>query len=586
MREQKSCGRMRGGYVRALALLCGLLAQAAVFLLAFAPARAMENGGQGFGETETETAAVPRAVHLDIDTAHCYAGMDNSYAQGYIPTAEDGAVRLVVPFVADGPLRGGCLTAELVMGENAPFVYANIRRQVQKETYLFEQSTDVYLFRCDIQLEQNRRGGKYPVLVRAVGYSEAGERAELACRLYITVAGGGAAGVPSTEDPDYVLPGPDHPSGEPGADDPSTDPSTEPPTDSSTGPSAEPSTDPSAEPPTEEPATEPFTEEPAAEEPADISGGGYADYGGSSGGAQTEKIYRQPKLMLLQEGLPKDALLAGQSMPLALSLQNMNESEAIYNLKVTVKPAQEQLSLSAPTFYFGRVYPKETIALPTQVSADANAAAGKAAVTLSYEYENEKGTSYSGSEEFVLTVVQPVQAALEGFQIAGQVYSMETVESPVQIRNLGKATIYNAQVELAGEGLFATGTVFAGNLEAGASYDGTLRIYVGNKNMASISDTGAQTDDSAYGAASGTVTLTYEDASGEKFAQTQEFSTVIQKPQMVELTVTEGEKQTNQWWVAALVLVFLLLLLVTAAMGVRLRKSRNALADLLAADRR
>lgn len=567
MRGKKICFQNRIRLLLALVFLPALVS-ADISAECARPEPEGEPGGaaqisEAIGADGTQTEA--REVHLDIDTEHRYAYMDASYAQGYIPLVQKDTVRLVVPLVADGRLRGDRLTAELVMGENAPFVYANTRKEVRKETYLFEKSLDVYLFCCDIRLEKKRANGKYPVLVRAVGYSEAGAKAELSCRLYITVSDGADAGSfagPSTEDPDIVLPPPDEPAAEPATEEPSTEPVTD-----------------------ESSAEEPSTEDPGAFSGGDFSGGGYSSYGGGSGGEQTEKIYRQPRLMLLPEGLPKGTLPAGQSMSFCLSMQNVNESEGIYNLKVTVKPAQEQLSFSVSSFYFGRVYPGETISLPTEVSAGANAAAGKSAVAVSYEYENEKGTSYSGAEEFSLDISQPVQAALEGFQIAGQVYSMETVESPVQIRNLGKTMIYNARAELSGEGLFATGTVFAGNLDAGASYDGTVRIYVGNKNMTSISDTGAETDDNAYGPASGALTLTYEDASGEKFVQVQEFSTVIRKPQMVELTVKEEETQTNQWWAASLVLIILFFLILLITLGVRLRKSKNALADLLAAGR-
>ncbi len=600
-------------------------------------------------------------VHLDIDTDHAYASMNTSYAQGYIPVIQNDRVFLVVPFVADGPLQNDRLTVELIMGENAPFVYANYRKNVKKETYLFEKSVDAYVFACAIDLEPQRINGKYPVLVRAVGYSESGRKTELACRIYITISDGRNPGS-STQDPSAqptqdpsVQPTQDpsvqptqDPSAQPTQDpsvqptqdpsarptqdpsvqptqdpsvqptqdpsvqpmqdpsdrptqDPSVqpmqDPSVQPTQDPSVQPTQDPSVQPTGEPdmdelypdglPTDEPsAGEPSTEEPATEMPAELgsfSGGSYGGYTDGGSGGETEKIHRQPRLMLLAGGIPEEPLLAGQRMELNLSMQNMNENEAIYNLKISVKPAAEQISLSTSSFYFGKVYPKETITLPTAVSAAANAPAGRMPVTISYEYENEKGTAYSGTEEIVLDICQSVQVSLEGFQLPAQVYSMETIESGVQIRNVGKTMIYNAQVEFQGEGLFATGTVFAGNLDAGTAGEGTLRIYVGNKNMTALSDAGAGTDDSAYGPASGTLTLTYEDAYGEKYSQTQEFSTVIQKPQTIELTVEKEEVQTNQWWAASLVLLVLLFLVILIGMALRLRKSRRALEDLLAA---
>lgn len=329
----------------------------------------------------------------------------------------------------------------------------------------------------------------------------------------------------------------------------------------------------------------PVPDLPAEEEPVN-SGFGYSGEGymgfGYSGGTQAERIWRQPKLLLLPESLPKEPLPAGQSVSWCLSAQNANGNESIYNLKVTVKPAQEEIVLGVSSFYFGKVAPKGSISLPLEVSVGADAPAGRIPVTVSFEYENVKGTVYSDTEDFSVEISQPAQAVIEGFQIPGMVYSMETVELPVQIINTGKATIYNARVELEGEGLFAVGPVFAGNVEAGGSCEGTLRVYVGNKNMTSLEEAGAAADEGAYGPAAGTLIFTFEDACGEQYRQSQEFSTVIREPQMVELTVGEPEARTNQWWVPSLVLLLLVFFLILLLMEMRLRRSRNILADLLA----
>ena len=80
--------------------------------------------------------------------------------------------------------------------------------------------------------------------------------------------------------------------------------------------------------------------------------------------------------------------------------------------------------------------------------------------------------------------------------------------------------------------------------------------------MESISQYDAEAEESAYGQTAGTLTLTYEDADGEVYTQTQEFTTVIEKPQIVELTVEKETVQTNEWYGAVLVLLVLLFLLI------------------------
>lgn len=525
--------------------------------------------------------AAQGATGLEIDTAHVYENMRTSYAQGYIPIVENDTVHLVIPFIANGKLKGDRLVTGLSIAKNAPFIYANFQKEVKKETYLFEERTEVYLFQCDISLEQQRKNGKYPVIVHASGYTEEGTLVQAAYRLYITITDG-KENEPVTEPPT------DEPVTEPPADEPVTEPPadepvTEPPADE---PVTEPSADePVTEPPTDEPAAKPPTgdEEPPLSPGGDTGymGGGYSSGDYSGGMADTEKIYHQPRLLLESNNLSGQRIEAGQVRKFETVFSNKSESDSIYNLKVTLKTADASLSLTTTSFYFGRVYPQETITLSAYAETAKNAETGKQAVTFLFEYENEKGTVYSATEEAFLEIYQPAQAVLEGFTIAPKVYSQETVETAVQIRNTGSAAIYRARIELEAAGLFATEAVTAGTVEAGAVFDGSMRIYVGNKNMESITQYDAQTGENAYGQTAGTLTLTYEDAYGVTYTQTQEFTTVIEKPQVIELTVEKEEEEKNGWYGAVLVMLTLLFLLIISILGIRLKKSRDRLTDLL-----
>lgn len=640
-------------------------------------------------ETDMGTTEESR-VYLGIDTAHVYENMDSSYSQGYIPKVENGTVHLVVPFLASGPLKNDCLDVELDLGENAPFVYANYRKEVRRSELYSGETPDpveTYLFCCDIALESNRRNGKYPVTVRAVGYSEAGYRAELTSRIFITVADGRDPGSDQTEAPEpgtQTPPGqtdpgepdtegpplivPDDPGGdsgpagsgdegggqdpgqnggqsgetdpggskpgEPGTEEPGTEqpPTTEPPAE-------EPGTE---EPLTEEPGTkEPLTEEPDTEEtlPNDLGAGGGYSGGGYAGGGDTvgsvERVHRQPKFLLLSDSLDGEQLTAGQEYAFTTVFQNVTGDEPVYNMKVTLKTESEAIDFSCSSFYFGKVRAQETVSLPTCLSVKPNAQAGKAAVLFDFDYENDQGTAYTATEEVELDIYQPSQLVLEGFRLAPQLYSTDTVDGNFAVHNAGKAAVYNVRIDFAGQGLFSTGSAFAGNLEAGASFEGELRIYVGNKTMKSLGDIGTASPDGAeegdagtagsdgaeegdagaagsdgaeegdagaagsdgaaagntgsadekYGQTTGTLMLTYEDAYGEVYTQTQEFATEILEPQVVKLSVEKPEEQTNQWQAAVLVLTCVIFLLILAFMGWRLRRSKSALADLLAAQR-
>ncbi len=296
--------------------------------------------------------------------------------------------------------------------------------------------------------------------------------------------------------------------------------------------------------------------------------------------AAEEKVIHQPKLLLESNNLAAEKIQAGSQREFVTCFRNKSRTDAIYNLSVSVKPADETVSLTAASFYFESISPQDMIAISTVACVSPGAAQKKLPVEFLFSYETEEGMAYNSSETAWLEIFQPVQASMEGFSLAEKVFSMETAYAQLQIRNTGRAPIYNARVDLNAPGLFPTESVFAGTLDSGASYSGSMKIYVGNKNMESIRQADADTGESAYGSTSGALTLTYEDAFGQSYTQTQDFSTYIQEPEIIELTV-EKKVETNSWWPSVLAGTVFFFSAALAVMGWRLRRSRQKLEDLL-----
>lgn len=299
---------------------------------------------------------------------------------------------------------------------------------------------------------------------------------------------------------------------------------------------------------------------------------------------EQEEIIHQPKLILESNSLAEEKIQCGSEREFVTCFRNRSRTDAILNLSVTVRPADDSISLKTTSFYFDRVCPQEAVTISTAACVSPSAEQKKTSVEFSFSYENEKGMSYESSETAFLESFQPVQASVEGFDLASKLFSMETVSSPIQVRNIGRAPIYNAQVTVNAPGLFPVGTFFAGNLEAGASCDGSMKLYVGNKNMTSINHADADTGPDAYGSVAGTLTLSYEDAYGQTYTAAQEFTTYIQEPEVIELSV-EKEPETNSWWPPILLMTVLFFSVILAVMAWRLQKSRHKLEDLLLEER-
>lgn len=554
----------------ALAVWCGVSLAAGEAVNAGEPEEKIEQQEEVLGENDAEK------IYLGIDTVHVYETMSSSFSQGYIPVIEGDTVHLAVPFTASGELKNHQLTVGLDLGTDGPFVYANYQKIVEKKVYTFDEAqTETYLYLCDIGLDQERMNGKYPVTVKAAGYTEQGKKAELEYRIFITVTDGKNPSEAADKNQDK-----DQQENE-GTDGGDQDKGNQ--NNASQGGSNQ-----GAENLIRHEESESGDEKGLG----DTSGEGESfggmsargdSFGGTfAGGGSGEEVVHQPKIILESNNLSGVRSKAGETKDFVLSFKNRSRNEKICNLKVTAKAAEDTVTLQDSSFYYDSVAPQETIELSTVAVISPVAEQKNIPVEITFEYENDKGTAYMGTEQASISVYQPVNAVVEGINLPAIVYSLENVNVNMQIRNVGKAPVYNVQVQLEGAGLFPMETAFAGNMEAGESIDAGMRIYVGNKNMTEAGQGEEGGDEEKYGSVTGKLILTYEDAFGEVYSQEQEFVTVIQKPQLTELKVEKEKKETNQWWAVVFVLVILLFSGLTGVMGWKLRKSRNRVADFLA----
>lgn len=473
-------------------------------------------------------------IHLGLDTVHVYEKMNTSFAQGYLPAIEGNTVHLTVPFTSSGELKDSRISVSLDLGEQAPFVYASYQKQVEKQVFTFEdQQVETYLYQCDIPLQPERINGSYPVIVKAVGYDRKGKEIRLEYRVFVTVTDG--------KDPSQKEESEDVP-------------------------------------PQEE--QEPTLEGDGIEDQNEMDMGFSAGGGGEESAG--EEVTHQPKMLLVSNTLNGESILAGEEKELKLTFKNSSREEKICNLKITGKAGEDTIALKTGSFYFESVAPQETIELTTTLLVSPAAEQKNIPLEFSFDYENDQGTAYTGTEQVGISVRQSVQAVMEGFTLPEKVYALENITAGLKIRNMGRAPVYNVRVELSGEGLFPVESIFAGNMEAGASFDGSMKIYVGNKKMETAGEETEGDEKEKYGSVTGKLMLTYEDAFGKTYTQEQEITTVIQKPQITELKVEKEKKETNQWWVVSLVLVFMLFAGILMIQGRKLKENKDLLADMRA----
>lgn len=484
--------------------------------------------------TETPEAEDKKA-QLAIDSEHIYEGMEQSFAQGYVPAVKENVLYLAVPFTVRGSLKEQELTVGLDLGKekDAPFVRANYQKKVEKKEYAFgEEKVQAWLYQCEIPLREDRINGSWPILIRAKGISSDGSESTLEYRLFVTISDGKELG------------------GNTGGTGDGTDGGDLPGADSGTG--------------------------GGDSAPGDVPAGPDPGGGISSGAGGSDEVLHMPKLLLESCSLSGQRLTAGSEYELELKLKNRNKQRKACNLKVTLSPGEEALMLEKNSEYFEEVDPGEVITLTTSLSVGAGAEQKTTALELQFEYEDEKGTACTGTEKVLLTVSQPVEVELEEFQLEDTVYSLDTISGQIQVLNTGKAPVYNVQVKLELPGFFPKSDFFAGTLEGGQAGGGTIDIFVGTKNMEKAGQAAEGSDEEKYGRTEGKVILTFEDAYGEVYTREQEIASSIAKPQVMELKVPKEEQQeSNQWWIAPGILLILLLLGIIAVLAIKLKKRQG-----------
>lgn len=502
--------------------------------------------------TEPATEApVSEKVHLGIDNRHRYEGMEQSFADGYQPEIRDGKLYLTVPFTASGALQNECLTVDLIFAEkeNAPFVFKNYQKDVKLHSYRLQdgimtpQEMDTKGTSGNDLTATEVPGG----IANQDGIASPADRQDAYCytcevplqenatpgQYSVTVRAWGY-----TMDGERVnldcqifvrIPEP----------------------------------------------------EPVAGSKDNGSGGGAGGgggYSGGEGGEAAEEILHQPKLLLETCSLSGVSLKAGVEEPMKVQFRNRSETQTIYNLKVTASTDTKAVQPLRNSWYFSSVAPGEMVAIEDGVKVAMATEDTSAVLSFDFEYEDKKGTAASGKESMPLLIDQPTEVELHNAAFPAVLYATDTQEFSIQALNLSRVPVYNVRIQLSGTGLFPAEDVFIGNMDAGTEGNGAMQVYVGTKAMQAIGDDSGTEDVEKYGPVNGTITLQYEDASGETHTQTEKFQSEIKKPKVLSLEADDTQ-ETNAWWISIFAAVGTGMLLVIVVLALRLRKKSALLHD-------
>lgn len=537
-------------------LVCtvGILAESPVMNVWAAPetvvmSRILSESPETVNQMAVETA------ELKIDSENCYTGMDQPYSKGYTPKVENGTASLVVPVVCQGQLRDDTLKVSLNLGSGngIPFISEKYEKDIglsQEKINGSQETIACYLVNFDLKLKDDRKNGEYPVVLNVQTEDIDGNliHKEFSVNVVITDEKPPAS-EPSTE--------------EPSTDEPSTvEPSTE-----------EPSTD---EPSTGEPSTEPSTEAPKDDltgavdvtGPSGSDSGGGASSGGSGGGSSaSEAPTFAPKIIIQSCKSSKDEIQAGDEVTLDITLLNTSSTETVRNMTVSIGDEGEYLNLLSPTdtIYVDSVSAGQTCVVSYKYKILASAVPGAYGLSVSMDYADSKGASQSASGKIKMMVSQAVKLEFDPLVLASEVQVGDVVTAQIQAMNLGRSKVHNVRAVIEADGLAPEGTLFIGDIEAGKTATGTVKISVTSLSKGS----------SLYGETRGTVTYYYEDENGKEYEETGNITTNIKTP--FSNTTKETPEDTGQWWIIMAVVVGILFFFIIGMIlrGIRRKKRQD-----------
>ncbi len=502
---------------------------------------------------ETMNQMPVETTELKIDSENCYTGMNQPYSQGYAPKVENDTASLVVPVVCQGRLRNDTFKVSLNLsdGTGLPFISEKYEKDIelsQEKVNGSQETISCYLVTFDLKLKDERKNGEYPVILSIHAEDIDGKplHKEFSVNVVIT-----------DEKPA---------SSEPSTDEPVTD---------------EPST---MEPSTDEPITEPSTGEPSTEPSTgtlkddltgavDVTGPSGGDSGGASsgassgGGTASETPTFAPKMIVQSCKSSKDEIQAGDEVTLDITLSNTSSTETVRNMTVTIGDEGEYLNLLSPTdtIYVESLSAGQTCVVSYKYKILSSAVPGAYGLSVSMDYADSKGASQSASGKIRMMVFQSVKLEFDPLVLNSEVQVGDVVIAQIQAMNLGRSKVHNVRAVIEADGLAPEGTLFIGDIEAGKTATGSVKISVTSLSKGS----------SLYGETKGIVTYYYEDENGKEYEKTGDFITNIKTP--FSNTTEEESDDTGQWWIIMAVVVGILFFLIIGMIlhGIRRRNRQN-----------
>lgn len=284
----------------------------------------------------------------------------------------------------------------------------------------------------------------------------------------------------------------------------------------------------------------------------------------------------EPVIYISKTVIEPESVNAGESFAMTVTLKNSITTKSVRNMLVTVDTGNVQIDLEDDSniFPISKIPAGGEVELTLHLSTDASLPSGKYPINFSFKYDSSKTLNLSSAGSTVVEIRQPANMELVMPRFSENVSVGETVSASYQVMNMGRSAMYNVRCVVSGFGFAPSNTGYIGTMEAGTSATTKVELYIIALNASKGNENGQQ-----YGNTTGTVTLYYEDATGQEFQQEYTFDTTVNRP-VVQLPQNVGEdekeeKRASSWWVSVSILGGVILVVVGVLVFLKKGKHRG-----------
>ena len=263
----------------------------------------------------------------------------------------------------------------------------------------------------------------------------------------------------------------------------------------------------------------------------------------------------EPVVYISNRVVQPDKVMAGEEFTLTVTLKNSLATKSVKNMLVKIDTGNLHINLLENTnvFQVDKIPAGGETELTFRLASDASIPAGKYNLNFTFNYDSSKTLNLSSSGSTIVEIHQPANMELVTPRFAQSVTVGETIPLSLQVMNMGRDPMYNVRCTVSGFGFAPSNTGYIGTMDAGSSATTEVELYIIALNASQGNENGSQ-----YGNTVGTVTLIYEDETGQEYQQETQFETTVNRP-VVEVAQTASgedaeEKAAGQWWISVLIL--------------------------------